>query len=130
MKARAIGYWASTGILAAGLLNGGILGLTRSHLVVSVITHLGYPTYILTLLGIWKLLAVPALLAPRLQRLKEWAYAGIVFEMTGAAASHAVCRDGTALIAPLVFVGLAVASWGLRPQNRICGALRTAESAR
>lgn len=130
MKARAIGYWASTGILAAGLLNGGILGLTRSHMVVSVITHLGYPTYILTLLGVWKLLAVPALLAPRLPRLKEWAYAGIIFEMTGAAASHAVCRDGIALFAPLVFVGLAVASWGLRPQNRMCGILRTAESAR
>ncbi len=128
MKARTIGYWTTTGILSAELLTGGVWDLTRTRLVASVVMRLGYPPYVLAILGIWKLLAVAALLVPGFPRLKEWTYAGIVFEMTGAAASHAACGDGSGVIAPLVFAVLAVVSWRLRPQSRICGVLVTPES--
>jgi hypothetical protein len=126
-----IGYWIITAILVAELLTGGIWDIVRTAYVAGVVTRLGYPLYILTVVGVWKLMAVPALLAPRLPLLKEWTYAGIFFEMTGAAASHAACAEGREMIAPLVIAMLAVVSWGLRPASRRCGAsLRTAVEVR
>ena len=121
MTARTLSYWAATGLLAAELLAGAGLDLTRQPMAASVIAHLGYPAYLLTIVGVWKLLAVPAILAPGFLRLKEWAYAGIFFEMSGAVVSHAVCGDNKALIAPLVFTVLGLASWWLRPESRVCG---------
>jgi hypothetical protein len=117
-RGRVIGYWLITGLLCAELLTGGIWDALRTPYVVGVVTRLGYPVYILTIVGVWKLLAVPALVAPARARLKEWAYAGIFFEMTGAAASHAACGDGKAAIAPLVITGIAILSWSLRPKSR------------
>lgn len=82
------------------------------------IVHLGYPVYFVTILGLWKVLGSIAVLAPRFPRLKEWAYAGIFFNMTGAAASHAVCRDATWHVAvTLTFAALSMVSWALRPQG-------------
>ena len=83
---------------------------------------LGYPAYFVTILGARKLLGGLALLAPRLPRLKEWAYAGIAFDLTGAAFSHAaVAHPAAKVIAPLVILGLAAASWALRPASRRLG---------
>ena len=118
-KPRTIGYWAATGLLAAAFLAGGAAELTSAPDVVATTLALGYPAYVLTILGIWKVLSVPALLAPRLPRLKEWAYAGIFFDLTGAAASHAFSGDSAGKIAtPLVLLLIAGASWALRPASR------------
>lgn len=119
--AKATAYWSVTGLLVAELLLGGIWDIARTRHVVDVVTQLGYPAYILTILGVWKLLAAPALLAPRLPLLKEWAYAGVFFEMTGAAVSHLACGGGPGVIVALVTAALAVVSWWLRPASRRCG---------
>jgi uncharacterized membrane protein YphA (DoxX/SURF4 family) len=131
MKTKVIGYWATTIFVALELLAGGLTDLVqgREVLVVGqpvdqVMAHLGYPVYLLTILGWWKLLGAIALLVPRFPRLKEWAYAGTFFEMTGAAASLAARGDGAGtIIAPLNVAVLAVASWALRPQSRTLGVL-------
>lgn len=81
---------------------------------------LGYPTYFVALLGAWKVLGGLAILAPRRPLLKEWAYAGIAFDLTGAAFSHAAMGHPAAkVIAPLVILGIAAASWALRPEARM-----------
>jgi uncharacterized membrane protein YphA (DoxX/SURF4 family) len=86
---------------------------------IGIIQHLGYPAYFMTILGIWYVFAGVALLAPRFPRLKEWAYAGLVFNYTGAAASHLAMGDsGVTLVAPIMFTGLVFASWTLRPLTR------------
>lgn len=131
MRIKMIGYWATTIIIALELVTGGAADLLRGRAllvagppVVNALVQLGYPTYLLTILGFWKVLGAVALLAPGFQRLKEWAYAGIVFEMTGAAASWAACGDkGSNLIASCIFALLAIASWALRPQSRTLGVL-------
>jgi hypothetical protein len=93
--------------------------LSRAAFAVPGIVALGYPDYFLTILGLWKVLAGLAILAPRLPRLKEWAYAGIAFDLTGAAFSHAAMGDSAAkIIVPLVLLGIAAASWALRPPSR------------
>jgi DoxX-like family len=126
-RAWIVAYWVITGLVCAELLTGGVWDLVRTHHVVEVLTQLGYPVYMLAIIGAWKLLAVPALLAPGFARLKEWAYAGIFFEMTGAAVSHGVCGEGAAMFGPLALAGLAVVSWALRPPSRTCGTLGSAE---
>ena len=118
-RSRAIAYWITTVLLAAEALTGGVWDLLRISFVRTVIEHLGYPDYLLSILGVWKLLGAVALLAPRWPRLKEWAYAGIFFNMTGAAASHLAAGDGPdKLAAPIIFTALAFASWALRPPSR------------
>ena len=90
-------------------------------LVTDVLAGLGYPAYVLWIIGIWKILGAIALVVPGFLRLKEWAYAGIVFELSGAVASLAACSRSADLIAPLFLLGLAFASWALRPPNRTLG---------
>ena len=85
-----------------------------------VVQGLGYPVYILLFLGVWKVFGAAALAAPGFPRLKEWAYAGVVFEMTAAAASHAIVGDALfTLVSPLFVVVLALVSWALRPEDRL-----------
>lgn len=116
---RTIGYWLATGLVAFALGTGGAADVMRVPPVVEGMTHLGYPAYFCVILGVWKVLGAAALLAPGLPRLKEWAYAGSVFDLTGAAASHAAAGDDAAkLIAPLVLTALALLSWTLRPASR------------
>ena len=92
--------------------------------VVLVLAQLGYPVYLLTILGVWRLLGAIALLVPRFPRLKEWAYAGAFFVYVGAAASWAARGGGMGyLIGPLAFAVLTLASWALRPPGRILGVL-------
>jgi hypothetical protein len=95
---------------------------------------LHYPSYFVTILGVWKVLGVIAILVPRFPRLKEWAYAGIFFDLTGAAASCAAVGGygayGFHVIAPLFIAGFTVASWALRPESRTIGILFPAKGGR
>ncbi len=130
MKARNIGYWVTTGLLAAAFAAGGVGDLTRSPDMIAGMAHLGYPAYLLLVLGVWKVLGAGAILAPGLPRLKEWAYAGMVFDLTGAAASHAFSGDPAGkVIPPLVLCGLVAASWALRPDSRKLAAPDAAASS-
>ena len=123
MNFRNIAYWGTTGLAAAGLTAGGMGQLTRAPEMVAGLTHLGYPVYVATLLGAWKVLGALAIVAPKLPRLKELAYAGVLFLTTGAAYSHLVSGDPAGkVMAPLVILGLAAASYALRPTSRTLGA--------
>jgi len=124
MKARAIGYWITTALLCFALIGGGAANVAHAWGTLEVMRRLGYPPYILTILGVWKLLGAIALLAPGFPRLKEWAYAGVFFEMTGAAASHALAGTPAWNIwVTLGFSLLTLVSWALRPPGRIEGTL-------
>src|SRR5687768_15374498 len=90
MKARKIGYWVATALVALAMGFGGVVDLSGSPEVVATLSHLGYPAYFASMLGVWKILGTIVLLAPGLPRLKEWAYAGIVIDLTSAFISHAV----------------------------------------
>jgi uncharacterized membrane protein YphA (DoxX/SURF4 family) len=135
-SSKMIGYWATTAVVALELLAGGVTDLVRGPAllftgdpVVLALAQLGYPVYLLTILGVWKLLGAVALLVPRFPRLKEWAYAGTFIEMTGAAASWAARGGGMGdLIWPLAFAVLALASWALRPPSRTLGVLLPARA--
>ena len=82
-------------------------------------THLGYPDYFVLILGTWKVLGGITVLLPRTAMLKEWAYAGMLFDLTGASASHAAVGDPAGKIAtPLVMLAIVAASWALRPESR------------
>jgi hypothetical protein len=86
---------------------------------VNILLHLGYPAYFSVLLGVGKVLAAITILIPRWPRLKEWAYAGLVFQFVGAIASHImVGESATGLIAPFIFLILVFTSWSLRPPSR------------
>jgi len=118
-KGNRVLYWGTTGLLGVALIGSGLAKLTAQAPMVENMEHLGYPTYLLTILGSWMLAGAIALFVPGMPRLKEWAYAGIIFQMTGAAASHALAGDSFAQSMPgLVFAGLAVASYLLRPSTR------------
>lgn len=124
MRGKKIAYWVTTVILAFVLLSGGAAQLTRQPQNVEGMLHLGYPAYFLVILGAWKILGGIAILVPRFPRLKEWAYAGAVFDLTGAAISHAVRSDSTAhVIGPLLFAACALVSWASRPSSRILGTI-------
>jgi hypothetical protein len=127
MKTRLIAYWIVTGLLVFALLSGAAVELTRQPGTIADMSLLGYPVYFVMLIGVWKVLGSAALLAPGFPRLKEWAYAGIFFLMTGAFVSHLVRGDygagGFHLIVTLSLVALTVASWALRPQSRTLGVL-------
>jgi uncharacterized membrane protein YphA (DoxX/SURF4 family) len=122
MKPKPIAYWATTILLAFFLLTGGIGELLRPPDAVKGMALIGYAPYVMTLLGVWKILGFVAILIPRFPRLKEWAYAGIFFDLTGAAFSHAASADygpgAFHIIVPLALTGLAIASWALRPASR------------
>jgi len=119
MKAKNIIYWITTILIAAMFVMGGIVDIGRGPQVVEGMKHLGYPLYMAVILGVWKILGALAILAPRLPVLKEWAYAGILFDLTGASASHAFSGDGAKEVAtPLIILLIAMASWALRPASR------------
>jgi uncharacterized membrane protein YphA (DoxX/SURF4 family) len=119
---KVIAYWTTTTIVVFVLLSGGTAELARQRETVAGTMLLGYPVYFVTILGFWKVLGGIALLAPRFPRLKEWAYAGVFFDFTGATASHAACGDygkfGFHLIVPLILTAFTVSSWALRPSTR------------
>ena len=112
-------FWAATILGPTSFVIGGVIGLIGGPEVVASTRHLGYPPYFVTILSTWKLLGAIAITAPGLPRVKEWAYAGFVFDLTAAAVSHGAVGDGASdIIAPLVFLVLVIASWALRPASR------------
>ena len=119
-RTRVIVYWVATALLVFELVLGGIWDVLRVPHVRVVIERLGYPLYFLVILGVWKLLGAIALVIPHFPRLKEWAYAGVVFNLTGALVSHVASGD----IEPgpmsylAVMVGITATSWSLRPPSR------------
>jgi len=135
MKRRNIAYWITTGVIAFFIGSGG--GAQIAQYVGNphgVVPLLGYPMYFFGILGFWKVLGALAILVPRYPRLKEWAYAGIFFDLTGAAVSCAAVGGygayGFHVIAPLVLTGILVASWALRPESRKIGVLMPAKNGR
>jgi len=124
MKSKFVAYWIATTVLCSVLIGGGAANLGRTWGTLNAMRQLGYPPYILTILGVWKELGGVALLAPRFPRLKEWAYAGVFFEMTGAAASHIVCGTPAWNVwVTLGFALLTLISWALRPPSRTIGTI-------
>jgi uncharacterized membrane protein YphA (DoxX/SURF4 family) len=118
-KARRVGYWVATVLVALIFLSGGAVDIARPGFAVKDMTHLGYPVYFMVILGVWKVLGGVAVLLPRLPRVKEWAYAGMLFDLSGAAASHAAVEDPVGkIVTPLVLLGIVAASWALRPASR------------
>jgi hypothetical protein len=116
-------YWVTTAILALVMLGGGAADVVHQHDTAAGMVHLGYPLYFMTILGSWKLLGGITVLAPGLPRLKEWAYAGAVFDLTGAAISHLATGDDVRhILTPLGFAAVALASWALRPPGRTLAA--------
>lgn len=118
-KRNKIIYWIATLWLALGMISTGGVQLFKMKEEVDVFTQLGYPAYLLTILGVWKILGVIAVLIPKFPLLKEWAYAGFFFAMSGAIFSHiAVGNAVTDLLPPLLLVVLTVVSWYFRPADR------------
>lgn len=118
-------YWISTLWLALGMLSSGIVQIFKVKTEVDFITHLGYPVYFMTLLGVWKILGVAALLAPGFPLLKEWAYAGFFFAMSGAIASHLASGSPLNEIFPsLLLLTLTITSWYFRPADRKIASVR------
>jgi hypothetical protein len=117
-RARAIAYWTLTVVLVFENVAGSTWDLLRIDYVRAAMTHLGYPLYLLTILGVWKLAGAAAIAAPRFLRLNEWAYAGAFFGYSGAVASHMLAGDGPdRFVAPAVFATITIASWALRPNE-------------
>jgi uncharacterized membrane protein YphA (DoxX/SURF4 family) len=112
-------YWASTGFTVFALTVIGASDLLHAPAMIAGLKHLGYPAYFATILGIWKLLGSVAILSPRHPRLKEWAYAGMFFTLTGAAISHTVAGDPIAnILVPVVLLGFVMTSWELQPARQ------------
>lgn len=116
---RAYLYWISTALVAAAFAFGGIADLLAAPAILAALDRLGYPAYLAPFLGSCKLLAVLALLAPRRPLLKEWAYAGMFFDLTGATYSHAAAGDPPlALLSPVLLLALLGLSYAARPRAR------------
>jgi DoxX-like family len=128
-RSKQIVYWIMTGLVAFFIGGGGLSQIwqykSNPH---GVVPLLNYPMYFFLILGIWKALGAIAILAPRFPRLKEWAYAGIFFDLTGAAASCAAVGGygayGFHVLAPLVITVFLMLSWWLRPPSRVLGVLK------
>jgi hypothetical protein len=118
-RVKSIAYWLTTIFGPASFVIGGVLFLSGAQQPLEPLARLGYPPYLLTILGVWKILGALATVVPRLPLVKEWAYAGFFFELSGAAASHALAgHDAAQIVQPLVFLALVMASWALRPASR------------
>lgn len=118
-KRNKIIYWIATGWLALGMLSTGVVQLLKIKEEAELMTHLGYPLYFLTILGIWKILGVIAVLIPEFPLLKEWAYAGFFFAMSGAIISHLAMDDAAKeYFGPVLLLALTIVSWYFRPASR------------
>lgn len=116
---RSIAYWLFTVVVSFELAARTLWDLLRIEYVRVVLVHLGYPLYLLIILGVWRTPGALALLIPRFPRVKEWAYAGAFFDYTGAAASHFLAGDRAGQWAgPLIFAAFTLVSWALRPASR------------
>jgi uncharacterized membrane protein YphA (DoxX/SURF4 family) len=119
MSTREKGYWTATSLVVFALLAGGMGDVMRLKPVAEGMKRIGYPLYFLTIVGTWKILGGFALVWPGMPRLREWAYAGVFFVMTGAAISHAVCGEVGYVFAPTLLAILGMLSWKLQPEGRL-----------
>jgi DoxX-like family len=118
-KRNKIIYWIATGWLALGMLSTGIVQLLKTDEEVDLMTRLGYPVYFLTIIGVWKILGVIAVLAPKFPLVKEWAYAGFFMAMSGAIISHLIIgNEAKEMFGPTLLLILTVVSWYFRPADR------------
>lgn len=118
-KSHKITYWIATVWLALGMLSTGIVQLMQIPEELDLMSRLGYPAYFLIILGVWKILGVIAVLTPKFPIVKEWAYAGFFFAMSGAVFSHfAVGSEAKEYFGPVLLIVLTVVSWYFRPQSR------------
>ena len=118
-KRNKIIYWIATIWLALGMLSTGIVQLLKVKEEVDMMTHLGYPLYFLTILGIWKMLGVVTVLIPKFPLIKEWPYAGFYFAMSGAVFSHLARGDEPKeFFVPILLLVLTSVSWYFRPADR------------
>lgn len=118
-KRKLIWYWIITAILSFCIFSGGLAQALQVKGVVQGFKPLGYPDYFISIIGIWKVLGVIAILIPKFKLLKEWAYAGLFFTMTGAVISHIASNDvHPQIIAPFLLAVFTVLSWYLRPAGR------------
>ena len=112
-------YWVATIWLSLGMVSTGMVQLIRMKEEVDNFSSLGYPAYLMSIIGGWKLLGVVTVLIPRFPLLKEWAYAGFFFAMTGAVVSHFVSGHGAKeIFGPMLLLVLTVISWYFRPADR------------
>jgi len=86
-------YWILTGLAAAFMLMASIPDVLQIPAAVDILKHLGFPPYLLPFIGLAKILGVVVILLPMFQTLKEWAYAGLVFDLIGAFYSHVSVGD-------------------------------------
>jgi len=121
-KRNKIIYWIATIWLSLGMISTGVVQLFKTNAGqggLDMIIHLGYPAYLLTILGTWKILGVVALLIPKFPLLKEWAYAGFFFITSGAIFSHIAAGDKIVELVPgLLLLVLTIVSWYFRPAGR------------
>lgn len=118
-KRNKIIYWIATIWLSLGMLSSGIVQLLNVKEEIDFILNLGYPAYFLTILGGWKILGVAVILIPKFPLVKEWAYAGFFFAMSGAVFSHLARGSGTAeFFGPVLLLILTAVSWYFRPSDR------------
>jgi hypothetical protein len=122
VKARTIAYVVFTTLAVIVFVGSGVANLLRAEHVAADMLRLGYPAYFMTVLGTWKVLGAVTIAVPRLPRAKEWAYAGMMLDLSGAAASRAATGDRIeTVIVPLVIAVFVAASWALRPGGRVLG---------
>jgi uncharacterized membrane protein len=118
-KTKKTTYWVSTIFLSFGMLAGGIQQMLQIGGYNEIVTQLGYPLYLLSILGTWKILGVIAILIPKKALLKEWAYAGFFFAMSGATISHLAVGQTTIEAMPsIILLLVTIASWYFRPNDR------------
>ncbi|MGK6340995.1 DoxX family protein [Chryseobacterium sp. DT-3] len=118
-KRNRIIYWIFTIWMALGMVSTAIVQLMKNEDELKNFTHLGYPAYLMTIIGVWKLLGVIAVLIPKRPLLKEWAYAGFFFIMSGALISHIIVGDTFGRTFPaLLLLILVIISWYFRPSDR------------
>ena len=115
---RTIAYWGATGLVTIVPLLAAFAYLTNSPQAVENFRHVGYPQQLRMLLGIAKLAGAIVLLAPRLARLKEWAYAGFTFMWIAATVAHYLAGDKPLFLVPIVLLGLLSVSYRTRPASR------------
>jgi uncharacterized membrane protein len=118
-KGNKIIYWTATIFLSIGMLAGGIQQMLQIGGYNEIVTNLGYPLYLLSIIGVWKILGVITILVPKFSLLKEWAYAGFFFVLSGAFISHlAVGQSLVEVVPATVLLIVTIVSWYFRPANR------------
>jgi hypothetical protein len=118
-KRNKIIYWVATIWLSLGMVSTGLVQLLRVKEEADMFARLGYPDYLMIMLGVWKMLGVIAVVVPRFPLVKEWAYAGFFFAMSGAAFSHIINGDeAKELFGPMLLLILTIVSWYFRPAER------------